>query len=389
MNIAYLANIRLPTEKAHGLQIMQMCEAFAQQPDVTLTLYAARRLNTPELAAVQDVWLYYGVTSNFALRRVPCLDLLRWLPGRVGFAIQTLTYLFALGLTLHFHRADVYYSRDPLTLLMLSLFVPRRQLCYEAHQLSTARWQKYCVRRVGTVVAVTAALAEQMKTRGATSIVIAHDGFRTARFANLPDQSAARRTLHWPEDAFIVGYVGRLQTMGISKGVETLIDAIARLSPDPVALCLLGGPDDQGALLRKQWLECGLAPELFLYGGAVAADRVPLYITAFDVCAMPLPWTEHFAYYASALKLFEYMAAGRALLATDLPGTAEVVRDNYSALLVKAGDPDAMADGLRRLKADPDLRARLATQAQRDVAQYAWDRRAARIMQAITRQSDV
>ncbi len=383
MNIAYLANIRLPTEKAHGLQIMQMCEAFAQQPDVSLTLYAARRLNTPELRTVQDVWAHYGVTHSFDIRRVPCLDLIRWLPGRFGFAIQTLTYLVALGLTLHFHRADVYYSRDPLTLLMLSLFVPRRRLCYEAHQLSKARWQRYCVHRVGTVVAITGTLAGRLKALGAEAVMVEHDGFRAARFVNPLDRITARHTLNLPESTFIVGYVGRLHLMNMPKGIDILIEAIAQLQPDRIALCLVGGPDDQAAQLRAQWLECGLASELFIYAGAVAAGRVPLYMAAFDVCTLPTPWTEHFAYYTSPLKLFEYMAAGRAILATNLPGTAEVVRDNYSALLVKAGDPDAMAAGLRRLKADPDLRSRLAAQAQRDVTHYAWDRRAARIIQAI------
>lgn len=383
MKLAYLANIRLPTEKAHGLQIMQMCEAFAEQPDVTLILYTARRLNTPELRSVRDVWEHYGVSHKFEIRRVPCLDLLRWLPGRIGFVLQTLTYLFALGLTLHFNRADIYYSRDPLTLLMLSWVVPHKQLCFEAHQLSKARWQKYCVRRVGTVVAITGILADRLTRLGAKRVMVAHDGFRVARFADPVDCVTARRTVHLPESAFVVGYVGRLHLMNMAKGLDTLIDAISRMSSGPITLCLVGGPDDQAAALHEQWCARGLAPELFLYVGAIPAARVPLYMAAFDVCVLPTPWTEHFAYYTSPLKLFEYMAAGRAILATDLPGTAEVVRDGYSAVLVKSGDPDAMAEGLRRLKADDDLRVRLAAQAQRDVAQYAWSRRAARIIQAI------
>jgi glycosyltransferase involved in cell wall biosynthesis len=384
VKIAYLANIRLPTEKAHGLQIMQMCEAFAQQPNVTLRLYAARRRNTPALKAVTDPWAYYGVAPNFEIRRVACLDLLNWLPGRMAFTIQMLTYMFMLGLTLHFQRADVYYSRDPFTLLLLSLFVPKKALCYESHQLSTSRWQGRCVRRVGTVVAITGTLAQKMRDLGAQQVITEHDGFRAERFANPVDQATARQQLNMPATAFIVGYVGRLHTMGMSKGVETVIEAIARLSPDPIMLCLVGGPDEQAAALKIQWIANGLAPELFSYGGAVAADRVPLYLAAFDVCLMPLPWTEHFAYYASALKLFEYMAAERAIIASDLPSTAEVVHDNVSALLTPPSDPDAMAVALRRLFTDPAMRQRLATTAKIDVADYAWDRRAARILQAIS-----
>jgi len=394
VKLAYLANIRLPTEKAHGLQIVQMCEAFAQTQHadrlIRVTLYAARRANTPELRTVKDVWNFYGVERAFAIQRVPCVDLYGLSRGhfeRFAFAIQTLTYLIALCVIVLINRADIYYSRDPLTLLVLSLFKPRAALCYEAHQLTNSRWQTLCLRRVGTVVAVTAHLADRVRGRGAAHVIVAHDGIRAARFADMPDQAAARHMLDLPAAAFIVGYVGRLHTLGMSKGVDTLIDAIAQVAaqgaPDSLTLCIVGGPDDWAARLRQQWIDRGLDARHFIYVQSVVADRVPLYLSAFDVATMPLPWTEHFAYYASSMKLFEYMAAGRALLATDLPSTLEVVQNEHSALLTPPSDPIAMAEALRRLKADPLLRARLAAQAQADVADYTWARRAMRIIEAI------
>ncbi len=387
---------------------MQMCEAFAQTTTtasgaarggmVNVTLYAARRINTPALRTIRDVWAFYGVDRAFTIRRVPCLDLFGVSGGRAErlvFTIQTATYLMILCLILlcraasSTNRVDVYYSRDPLTLVALSLFVPRSALCYEAHQLSGSRWQTLCLRRVGTIIAVTAALADKLRERTITTtstsapILVAHDGIRAARFVAIPDQAEARRQLELPAQAFIVGYIGRLHTLGMSKGVDTLIDAIACLSPDPVTLCLVGGPDDWADRLRAQWIAHGLAPDGFIYVASVPADRVPLYLSAFDVGTMPLPWTEHFAYYASSLKLFEYMAAGRPLLATDLPSAREVVRDEYSALLVPPGDAASMAGALRRLKDDPALRQRLAEQAQRAVAEYHWSRRAERILDAV------
>jgi len=259
-------------------------------------------------------------------------------------------------------------------------------LCYETHQLSSSRWQGHCVRRVGTVVAITGALADRMRALGAHHVIIEHDGFRTARFANPVDQMTARRQLNMSASAFVVGYVGRLHTMGMDKGLGNVIEAIAQQSLTalkPLTLCLVGGPDDQANVLKQQWILRGLAPELFIYSGTVNANQVPIYLAAFDVCLMPQPWTEHFAYYTSALKLFEYMAAERAILATNLPGTAEVVRDQESAFFTPPGDPEAMAKALQRLANDPALRQRLAAQAKRDVADYAWDRRAMRILQAI------
>src|SRR5258708_16828035 len=139
MKFLYLGTIRFPTERAQGLQIAKMCEAFGQG-GAQVTLLVARRRNSPDLAAA-DPFAYYGVTPNFALRRVPCLDLLgRWPPlERLAFLIQSLTYVIALSCWLLFDpalRSDVYYSRDLFTVLPLSLFTPRRKLWYEVHQSS-------------------------------------------------------------------------------------------------------------------------------------------------------------------------------------------------------------------------------------------------------------
>ncbi len=388
--LLYIANIRLPTEKAHGLQIMQNCEAFADA-GADVTLWVARRLNTPALRAIDDPWAYYGVKRNFRLRRVPCLDLLPLvpdrtdLPARIIFNLQQWTFtLVALVLVL-FTRADVIYSRDLPVLLALSLVKPRRQLAYEAHQRRAGhagRWlQRQVVRRVGTVIPVTARLGDDLVTLGANParLLVAHDGIRRERFAAPPTRAEARAALGWPPDAFIVGYVGRLQTMAMDKGVGTLVEALRQV--EGAVLALVGGPDDLAAGLRRQWLSAGLDERRFISAGQVRPDRVPLYLAACDVCAMPFPWTEHFAYYASPIKLFEYMAARRAIVASALPGTAEVVTDGESALLYPPGDTAALAAAITRLRDDPALRQQLAARAyERVLALYTWDARARAIL---------
>jgi glycosyltransferase involved in cell wall biosynthesis len=104
-------------------------------------------------------------------------------------------------------------------------------------------------------------------------------------------------------------------------------------------------------------------------------------LRAFDVCTVPFPWTEHFAYYASPMKLFEYMASGNPIVASDLPAIAEIIQDGRNGLLVPPGDASALAGALRRLRDDPSLACRLATQAAQDVLPYAWQHRASRILE--------
>jgi glycosyltransferase involved in cell wall biosynthesis len=150
---------------------------------------------------------------------------------------------------------------------------------------------------------------------------------------------------------------------------------------------MVGGPDDTSAELRQRWFELGQDAACFLYAGQVVPERVPLYLSAFDVCAMPFPWTTHFAYYASPIKLFEYMASRRALVASDLPSIAEVVADGESALLVAPSDVDALAAAIRQLKDDPALRDRLAENAYALVMEtYTWEARATAILAVMSKE---
>jgi glycosyltransferase involved in cell wall biosynthesis len=379
--MVYIANARIPTEKANGLQIMQNCEAFAQA-GAEVQLWIPARRNTADLDGV-DPFLYYGVARRFTIERLPCLDLLPLVPDRTDalaraiFWVQWATFTLAAFVRALSARADVFYSRDALILLALSWARPRRALAYEAHSMT--RIGRMAARRVGRAVTTTRRLAEAMSAAGAARVLAAHDGIQAARFETLLDRAAARWAVGWETDAFIVGYVGRLHTMGMDKGVGRLVEALA--SREGVALALVGGPDDMAAALHDRWIALGGREKDFLYAGQVAPERVAVYIRAFDVCALPLPWTEHFAHYASPMKLFEYMAAGRPIIASDLPSTREVLTEGETALFFPPDDVEAIRAAVERLRSDPALRGELAAHGRAlALEKYTWEARARAIL---------
>ena len=265
----------------------------------------------------------------------------------------------------------------------------KASLAYEAHLFPAsgrgAALQAHVVTRVGSVIAITPRLREDLiRQRGAdpARVIVAHDGIRRARFAEIADQADARKQVGWPGDAFIAGYVGRLHTIGTDKGVGTLVEALAANAG--ACLALVGGPDDMAESLRRKWLALGLRAECFLYAGHVPPDQVALFLSAFDICAMPHPLTAQFSRYTSPLKLFEYMAAGRAIVASDLPSWSDVVADGETALLLPPDDVEAWSAAISRLRKDGELRARLGTKArERALERYTWDVRAARILEHI------
>lgn len=406
MKLLYISNARLPSPMAHGLQIIQNCEAFADtlingQPiEVTLWIPSARSTNSE-----QDLWTFYGVKQNFRVRRLPCIDLLHLAKAesllyRLLFYLQYGSFSLVAMLASLLTSVDLVYSRDPLIVVLVGLLKPfrsRRKRVYEVHQFATARIGRRLQRRALAAADLAVAITEPLRDKlnalqagasSSTPVIVAHDGIRRARFDPLPSQAEARQQIRLSGSSFVVGYIGRLQTLGMSKGLDTLIDAIRQVEPSgSVTLLIVGGPEAMIDGYRAQWEAHGLPADQFIYAGQVPAEQVPTYLAACDVLAMPLPYTEHFAHFSSPMKLFEYMAAGAsgaAILATDLPAWADVVQDGVHALLVPPSDAPAMASALVRLRDDPALRHRLSSAAaSRVLAEYTWAARARKILSAV------
>lgn len=390
----YISIARFPTEKAHGLQIVQNCEAFAHI-GYDVELWVSNRRNTPEMKTIQDPYKHYGVDANFLIRRVPCIDLYPFAKNlsfeKIAFYLQVLSFCISLIFMLSKNRADIYYTRDEFVLLSLSLIIPREKLVFEAHQFRVSKqgaWlQRLITKRAHSIIAVSPKLKEDFiakRQAEARQILVAHDGIRAARFENLKSQVDARKAIAWPEEAFIVGYMGRLHTMGMDKGVGSLVQALAQINGASIAL--VGGPDDIADKLCEDWLSHGADKERFLYAGTVPPDKIPIYLSAFDVCAMPFPWNPHYAYYMSPLKLFEYMASGRVVLATDLPSISEIVQHEYNAFIVPPDNISALEQAIQTLKENPALRAELGKKARETVMNhYTWTQRAQAIRNHIER----
>lgn len=402
MKVIYAANARIPSEKAHAYQIVQMCEAFADQGTEVILLYASRR--NPPPFATDDIWTHYAVEHNFRAERLPCIDLYPLaarLPGsrwweRLAAALQVTTYNLSLVIRLFPERDANLYSRDPFSLFVISLLWPRRaqRTLYEAHTFPTSRAGLWLRRQLAARISGFVVITEHLRQRYADMpgsphrIVVAHDGIRLARFQINGSREHWRRRIGWPEAAFIVGYMGRfyggLEQM--DRGLDTLLNAVTGVAQEvdrPVRLALVGGPSERVDGMREVVQSRELPDDFILYPGQVPPADVPGYLRAFDVCAIPSPWTEFYAYYTSPMKLFEYMASGSPLVASDLPTTAEIVCDGENGLLVPPGDVSALQNALRRLYNDPELARGLADRAAQDVLHYTWDVRARRILDFI------
>ncbi|MGH9307844.1 MAG: glycosyltransferase family 4 protein [Vicinamibacterales bacterium] len=389
LRITCFADIRLPLERANGIQTMETCHALAELGH-EVTLVARPDTAMPR----RDPYEYYGLprTGRFVIEQAPVAG--PQLARRLGYLS------FALGRALGRGRPDVVFTRDLGVAAMIAQ-VPRAlrpALVYESHGFSpdvsaelhrnvatakpaSARKLKRLAAREALVwrdaagyVTITKALADLLTTRFGPrgNVAVVPDGVR------LP----LERTWSPPPDGPpTVGYAGHLYAW---KGIDVLLEALAHVPG--VRGVIVGGHEAEPDLprVRRRAEQLGLTGRLE-FTGLVAPAAVPAYLRAASILVLPNLPTAISTQFTSPLKLFEYMAAGRAIVASDLPAIREVLRDDENAVLVAAGDAGALADAIQRLAGDPARAERLGRTAFDEAAAYTWRRRAERLLPVLER----
>jgi glycosyltransferase involved in cell wall biosynthesis len=227
------------------------------------------------------------------------------------------------------------------------------------------------------ILTVSAELRELLVTGGvdAARIHVVPNGVDPGRFGD-----DGPRLPSGLEGKLVLGFVGSLKAW---HGVEVLAEAFTMLAGDARFHLLAVGDGPMSGVLHE--LEERLPGRVSLEG-AVHPSEVPAYLRTIDVALAPYPRLDRF--YFSPLKVLEYMASATPVVASRIGQLEELIRDGESGLLVEPGDPQALADAVRRLAADPDLRGRLGRRASAEVvASHSWKRRAREILDLATAES--
>jgi len=237
-----------------------------------------------------------------------------------------------------------------------------------------ARWaEQVAWRGADFVLPVTRVLAKEVESRGVDIVRIAviPNGINVTHFAAAPSAADAKRALGWP-DALILGFTGFVREW---HRVDRVLNWMASgAAPANVRLLVVGDGPARSAL---EVLATDLAlADRVRFTGVVAREQMPELVAAFDIALQPAVMA-----YASPLKLFEYLALAKAIVAPRQPNIEEVLTNEENALLFDTDDPDALGRTLTRLCADPALRARIAAGAGSTVEQQGltWHRNAERV----------
>jgi glycosyltransferase involved in cell wall biosynthesis len=239
------------------------------------------------------------------------------------------------------------------------------------------------LRRADLIVVVSRVLEQDLLRRGVKNerILCNPNGVDPQRFR--PDAGGeAIRARYGLNGKVVVGFVGSFTCY---QGAPVLAAAAARIARDDVHFLFVGQGDTLAEARRI--VDAASATDRVTFTGQVPSDEVPAYVAAFDVAVAPLvPNADGSPMFNSPVKAYEYMAAGRAIIASRLGQLEEVLVDGETALLVEPGDAAALAASVERVAADAALRERLGAAARKLALQrHTWRENAARVVSAVER----
>lgn len=365
MKIIYIGEFPIPTPYANSVQVMKMCGAFAGLGH-QVKLIVPKGTGGDNDQDTRSLCDRYAVASPFEVERVSLPE------GRLGvYAYARNAVKAAVA-----DSPDLIYTRS---IRAASVAVWRGwPTSFESHMPVEGRIAPLLLRvasRRGSfqhLVCISERLATYYRDSGQVpleKIQVAHDGADPCA-----DSEIANRL---PNQRCMVGFVGQLfEGHGIGMIVE-----LAVKFPD-VEFHVLGGT---GGVL-EHWRSRVDSSNLHFHGH-VDQQELRKWYHRFDL--LIAPYHRHIeiggggdkAKWMSPLKIFEYMAAGKAILCSDLPVLREVLEHERTALLVPPEDVGAWERAMRRLIDEPELRMRLGKAARQELeAKYTWEMRARKVL---------
>ena len=371
MKIAAITNSRLPSLTANSIQAMKVCQALMQLGH-DVRIFAPQETNILSPDALRE---HYGLRLSPDLELLPSIRRLK----RLDFILH------AQSAARKF-KADLIYTWLPQS-AVIGLW-REYPVILEMHSDATGNlgpwWLRQFWKAQGQkrMTVTTQALRKALERSTGIgfeneAVMVAPNGVDLERYENLPNSSSARRQLNLKE-GLTLGFTGHIYP---GRGADLLFD-LARQMPR-VNFLWVGGNPDLVAYWQAQLRDAQLMNVTMT--GFIEHSRIPLYQAAADILLMPYGRSisassgQDIAEVINPMKMFEYMASGRAIASADLPVLREVLNEK-NAVFCEPGNVNEWKSVIESLLADEKRRTALGVQARKDVERYTWTERARRIL---------
>jgi glycosyltransferase involved in cell wall biosynthesis len=374
--IIYVTSTRFPTEKAHGLSTVKICEAFSDlgcSTDVIAPLLWRKNSG--------DIFKYYGVKNNFRVFKVFCIDLIPLKKiDEIAFLLQSISFSLSAVLFIIFkYKTDIknfiFFSHDYIPLYFMT-FLPGK-VFYDIHHFpgNNFMYKRVIKKSFGFAVQTKWKVDELVNKFGVPldKIIYWPNGTDVDKFHIEKSTMETRAGLSVPVGKKIIMYTGQLFGW---KGVDSLIKAV-KLLPEDVLIYIVGGAEEDVARCRKEISEA--SDERVIFIPFQPHEKMPEWLHSADILVLPNTGKQKVSlYYTSPMKLFEYMASGKPIVASAVPSIMEILNEENS-VLVKPDNPDDLARGIELVLKDEGLVERMTRNSTSDSRKYTWHVRVQKI----------
>ncbi len=367
--IYYVANARMPTEKAHGIQIAKMCEAFIEA-SADLTLVVPDRATDP-----RSLKEFYGLRLDVPIVRLPALN---WYNGgRIGYRLASWSFMRSslafLRERLRAGERFVLYTVDLDDFSSSHLVRISMPLFSEMHGgKRPIRPMRRLFSRARGIITINGLIRDELRNtfpHSRAEYLVEPNGVDAAAFSPM-EKSEARRMLGIPAEERLALYTGRFFDW---KGLE-IISAAAGEAPE-VSWRLVGGTTEEYKALVP-----GEVPQNIRFEGERPHQEIRAWLSAADVLVvLGTKRDKQSYYYTSPMKLFEYLCVGRPIVASSTPAMKQIVNERE----VFFYEPDDARDLAEKVRYTLTHQSERANAARALAKRHSWKERARRILSFI------
>jgi glycosyltransferase involved in cell wall biosynthesis len=368
LNILYIANEDLPSKAAGSVNVVKMCDALAKNGH-SVTLIIPKSKNIHE--SIDGIYDYYGTNNNFIIKRVS-------VPISHPYFTNLMLSVYSLYQS-RFTNSDIIYGRNLFSCTINALVGSK--VIYEIHQPVTdlGKYSKllfnvlsYCSNQ--SIVVITKSLKAwytHRYPRLKNKIVVAPDGAEII--------SSHLNFININLSKYKIGYFGHLYP---GKGME-IISQLVKILPN-TRFEIIGGLDKDIEFWRAKLS----TNNNIKFHGHIEHYRAIELMQTFNILLAPLQTSisvhsgqGDISRWTSPLKIFEYMASGVPIIASNLPVLREVLSNNYNCIMCDPDDVYSWVNGIKLLKKDKHVGKRLSDQAKQNLQdKYTWSKRAENII---------
>ncbi len=298
MRLIYIANARIPTEKAHGVQIIKTCEALAKV-GCELEVWLPDRKQLTSLADT-DLFGFYGCEEIFKVKKIPTVDLFS-VTAKVGGIFDVLAYLlqelsFILSILFQDYERRPVYARS-LGAAIISKFCHHVPVILEVHDLPKNKFFRRIYRsileRFDGIVTVTEGLKKILSFSPEIPVTVITNAVDIPKYLSV-NREEARKTLSFPVSEKIVMYTGSVIQ---NRGVDTFLKAAELLKDSNTTFILVGRMDNYGEAKMKEFKSKESLKHVH-FVGYISPSKIYLYQKAADILVIPsgkgtYPWDNY------------------------------------------------------------------------------------------------